>query len=161
MTKHFSLDGLFTKYRVVDIYDGDTCTCVITFKDSMYKFNVRLADIDTCEMKSNDTKNKELAKKAKLILYQLITNDMSDQNINISRKALRDKFNTNLCLINIKCGKFEKYGRLLGWLYNTNNVNKSIVELSINHQLVREHLAYFYDGSTKLSNNDQVNIMNQ
>ena len=42
--------------RVIDIYDGDTITCVIDLYGNNLSVNIRLGDIDTCEMKSKNEK---------------------------------------------------------------------------------------------------------
>ena len=51
--------------------------------------------------------------------------------------------NTNQ-LVYIKCGEFDKYGRLLGTLF----INKED-EKSINQLMIDEGYGYEYDGGTK------------
>ena len=55
-TPKFSLSLLFkdelVKARVVNIYDGDTITCILPINNKYYNFKIRLAGIDTCEIKS-------------------------------------------------------------------------------------------------------------
>lgn len=46
-TDEFSLDNYITLARVVDIYDGDTCTCIIPLYNNYYKYHIRLNEIDT------------------------------------------------------------------------------------------------------------------
>lgn len=157
-TENFSLKDRCVKCRVVDIYDGDTCTCVIPFNGNFYKFIIRLADIDTCELKSTNMAVKEHAYKARLRLYRLITKDMSNIELNISRKELRKKLNANVYIVNLKCGDFEKYGRLLGWIYDI-NMTKYNYDTTYNNILVQEKLATLYDGGTKLTENEQMNLI--
>jgi endonuclease YncB( thermonuclease family) len=155
-TSKISLDGQYVKARVVDIYDGDTCTCVLSFLGNIHQFNIRLADIDACEMKSPNPKIKELANNAKTRLYQLITHDMDNSISKLSRAGLRNKLNENVFIVYLSCGKFEKYGRLLGWLYDSScNIHQS-VEHSYNHILIKEHLVCPYDGKTKFTEEQQI-----
>jgi len=155
-TPEFSLNGQFLNCRVVDIYDGDTCTCVIPFCNHLYKFIIRLSDIDTCEVKSKNEKNKDLAYQARSRLYQLITKSNTIIDKNIKRKELRNMLNKQVFIITISCGDFDKYGRLLGWLYDKDTKLPQNVENSFNHILIKEKLAYFYQGNTKLSEEEQT-----
>ena len=147
-TEEFSLNNLITEARIVDIYDGDTCTCIIPFNNSYYKFNIRLEGIDTCEMKSKDDKQKKLALEAKKRLCCLISNDLDNIDINITRKELRKLLNEKCYIIKIKCGEFDKYGRLLAYLFD-NKCDCQNYEESYNYCLIKEKLAYAYDGGTK------------
>ena len=55
-------------------------------------------------------------------------------------------------LVKIECFEFDKYGRLLGNIYiddKTKNVSNILIE---------EKLAYKYDGSTKLNEEEQMNM---
>ncbi len=167
-TNEFSLNKQYLKCRVVDIYDGDTCTCVLPLFGEFFKFTIRLAEIDTCEMKSKSNTNKELALKARMCLFDLITNDSyknKNLDLNISRKDMREKLNTNVYLIHILCGEFDKYGRLLGWLFPLAEINDPndpstdiIQKKSFNHLLIKEGVAYYYKGDTKLSEIEQIEI---
>ena len=147
-TEDFSLNEYITYARVVDIYDGDTCTCIIPFNNKYYKFNIRLAEIDTSEIKSKDVKHKNLALFAKKKLCSLISSDFNELELDIKRKDLRKLLNDKCYIIKLKCGEFDKYGRLLGYLFN--NINDCLDnEKSYNYCLIRENLAYKYDGGTK------------
>lgn len=147
-TEEFSLNNLITEARIVDIYDGDTCTCIIPFNNSYYKFNIRLEGIDTFEMKSKDDKQKKLALEAKRRLCCLISNDLDSIDINITRKELRKLLNEKCYIIKLKCGEFDKYGRLLAYLFD-NKCDCQNDEESYNYCLIKEKLAYAYDGGTK------------
>jgi endonuclease YncB( thermonuclease family) len=162
-TNNFSLNDKYLKCRVVDIYDGDTCTCVLFLFNNYYKFTIRLADIDTCELRSKEIDNKELAYNARMFLFKSITDYELDMHI--SRKEMRNKLNEKIYLIYILCGGFDKYGRLLGWLFNKNNIKKpnrdDILLNSFNYQLIYAKLAYEYKGNTKLTENKQVELFNK
>ncbi len=158
--KSFSLENMFIECRIIDIYDGDTCTCIIPLFNDFYKFNVRLADIDTCEMKSKLKENKNLALEARKRLCILISEDLNDIPLDITRKKLCIRLNSNCYTIKIKCGEFDKYGRLLGWLYKLDATNETPVEQSLNYILINENLAYKYEGKTKLTEEEQLDKLN-
>jgi len=163
-TKEFSLNGLYLECRVVDIYDGDSCTCILPLFDSYYKLPIRLADIDTCEMKSKSDTNKELANKARICLFELITkNNKMEIYPKISRKDMRALLNDNVYLIRILCGNFDKYGRLLGHLFKSDKLKiPTIVDIetkSFNYKLINKKLAYKYEGATKLTEQEQIKFL--
>ncbi len=130
--------------RVVDIYDGDTITCILNIYNGFYKYTVRLMGIDTCELKSKDELQKCKANIAKNRLYNLITCKNINLGDNIRRARIREILNTDVYLIKLKCVGLDKYGRLLGYLYDKNNINKSFNDI-----LVEEKHAYVYFGGTK------------
>jgi endonuclease YncB( thermonuclease family) len=147
-TPNFSLYGKNTLARVIDILDGDTIKIIIPLFDSFYKFSVRLNGIDTCEIKSNNEKNKELGIQAKIRLIELICNNNNDNLLN--KNELKTLLNNNVFLIFVKCYNFDKYGRLLCDISKTYN-SKSFSDI-----LIEEKLAYKYTGKTKLSENEQL-----
>ena len=158
--KFFSLENETLKCRLIDMYDGDTCTCIIPVFGKFYKYNIRLAEIDTCEIKSKKVENKLLALQARKRLCELISDDFIDMPLDISRKNLVNRLNSKCYLLNIKCGTFDKYGRLLGWLYKENSIIDTPVEESLNYILINENLAYKYEGKTKLTEEEQVVKLN-
>jgi endonuclease YncB( thermonuclease family) len=137
--------------RVVDIYDGDTCTVILYYNLEYIKFSVRLNGIDTCEIKSKNNTNKNSAYLARNRLFNLITNKTLDK-IDCKRKEIRQILNDNVYLIKIDVHGFDKYGRLLADLYDFNGNNFSKI-------LIEEKLAYVYDGKTKLSEKEQSDII--
>jgi len=158
-TDFLNLNNIKTHARVVDVYDGDTCTCVIKFKKDYYKFIIRLAEIDCPEIKSKDEITKLLAKKARKRLCTLISPDFEDINEYITRHELRDLLNKKVYMVDILCGKFDKYGRLLGHIYEYKSSNRVQDLNSFNSILISEKLAYSYNGQKKLSETDQVEIL--
>jgi len=120
-TPYFSLDGLVTKAKCVNVYDGDTIKVVFPAPGTatLYRWSVRLAGIDTAEMRTSDELEKAHAKRAKEYLTGKILNK----------------------IVEVKCGEFEKYGRLLAWI--------SLDGETFNTSLVQKNLAYEYDGGTK------------
>jgi endonuclease YncB( thermonuclease family) len=128
-TPYFSLDGNEYKCKCISVYDGDTITVAFKPFDGMgfYKFRVRLSEIDTPEMRTKDIKEKEFATEVRDFLRELIS----------------DK------IIKIKCRGFDKYGRLLAYVYTLNDDAEMIPENSVNYLLVEKNYAYLYDGGSK------------
>tara|TARA_E500000178_G_scaffold318205_1_gene339380 strand:- start:109 stop:594 length:486 start_codon:yes stop_codon:yes gene_type:complete len=108
--------------KVIKVYDGDTITIAakIHFLDCQYyRFSVRLAHIDSPELKTKNIDEKNYALRAKTELENVILNKM----------------------VNIKILKSDKYGRLLAEVIYDNK--------SINNWLLSNHLAVNYNGKTK------------
>jgi endonuclease YncB( thermonuclease family) len=141
----FSLNGMKTRGKVVEIYDGDTCKIVLLNNNVLQKFNCRMNGIDTPEIKpllSNPNREIEIknAYKARNRLIQLCTNANIDfKNFDTKKVSL----DTNTKLVYIKCLEFDKYGRLLVNIYDNEN------SISYNEILINEGFAKKYDGGTK------------
>jgi endonuclease YncB( thermonuclease family) len=143
-TPYFSLNGKKCYTRVVNIIDGDTIVLVIElFENTYYKFNVRLDGIDTSELKSKDEKLKQKALEAKYKLVELICN--VDKNFDFTKENIKKLLDDNIYLIWTECLEFDKYGRLLAKIKNTENDNEYI-----NNILIDENLAYEYHGGKKM-----------
>jgi endonuclease YncB( thermonuclease family) len=120
----FSLNGYSTQAKVVDVYDGDTCTIVFKWEGKYRKFKCRCYGYDSPEMKprlniENRDEIKENAVKAKERLIELTT-----------------------YIVRVECMDFDKYGRLLVKLYKNNNS-------LINDIMINEGHGYVYHGGTK------------
>ena len=91
----FNFKGKQKLGKVVDVYDGDTIKIVFPITDndphSLFKWNCRLINIDTPEIRTKNLEEKKLG-------------------IQI-RDILRDKILNKLVIV--ECHKFDKYGRLL------------------------------------------------
>lgn len=112
---------------VISVYDGDTITIACNMywdKYTAYKFNVRLAGIDTPEIRTRDSNQKKVAIIAKKFLESLILN---------KKIILNDV-------------KYDKYGRILANIYLPGNEDTSISNL-----LIQKRLAVVYDGGTKIT----------
>jgi len=121
----FSLNGHETICRVVDVYDGDSCTIIFEWEGKLRKFKCRCNGYDSPEMKPrlNIENRDEIIKNAKL-----------------AKERLHDL--TNDC-IRVKCLEFDKYGRLLVELYTFYS------NVSINQKMINEGYGYEYHGGTK------------
>jgi endonuclease YncB( thermonuclease family) len=158
-TPFFSLKGLKTYARVVNVIDGDTISLIIPIFDDCFKFYVRLSGIDTCEIHSINEENKEKGLKAKYRVIELICkNKKITDIICITKKQIIEIFDKNVYTVWIECEDFDKYGRLLAKVYLELKKNgvKSIGEI-----LIEENLGYKYEGNTKLSEEEQIKILQQ
>ena len=108
--------------KVVKVYDGDTITIATTlpFDNSpIYRFSVRLAGIDSPEIKAKTSIEKMLAQKSQQGLENLVL----------------DK------VVQLKNISFEKYGRILADVY--------VGDLFVNQWMIDNKLAVVYDGGKK------------
>jgi endonuclease YncB( thermonuclease family) len=117
-----SFEDKFCLCKVVDVYDGDTITIVIAFENKPYKIKCRLSGVDSAEIRTKNLEEKTAGVNAKHWL---------------SEKILNKK-------LWIKCGNWDKYGRLLGEIFT----NKDDT-VSINQELIDKKYAYQYDGKKK------------
>ena len=117
----FSFNGINTNAKVVNVYDGDTIHIVISYKNEYIKLKCRLFGIDTPELRIQEQKERGILAKNRLI----------------------EILEKSEYIVKVKCGHFDKYGRVLITLFNENN------NISINQILINEGHAYEYDGGTK------------
>lgn len=131
----FSLDGSERWAEVVDVYDGDTIKVIMRFRGKIDRWTIRMTGYDSPEMRppKNDPNRGQIITKAKE-----------------AKEALINKIDNNPVLI--KCGPFDKYGRLLGDVF----VNGD----HINAWMVANGFGYPYDGGKKL-NSDEIISVNQ
>jgi len=124
-TPYFSLDGVECLCKCINVYDGDTITVILKpdgFPD-FFKFKIRLDGIDAPEIRTK--------------------NDVEKQNAILVRDFLRSMILNKI--INIKCGKYDKYGRILA------TIKLQDSEKTINDILIEKKYAIKYDGGTKKS----------
>ena len=121
-TKSIQFVPPITEGDVIHVYDGDTITIVSKLPydaSPLYRFQVRLAGIDTAEIKGKTEKERELAQEAKSALQKLILNKV----------------------VVLKNLKTEKYGRVLADVY--------LGDLHVNQWLLDNKYAVQYSGGTK------------
>jgi endonuclease YncB( thermonuclease family) len=160
--KEFTLNGRILLGKVVDCYDADTCRINFIFNNKLTKFNCRLYGIDSPEIKplkkkldrDIEIKNAIIAKNS-LINFILRENKLEKEK-NYKKKEIEKILEENNNLIKVKCGKFDKYGRLLVELYPYQDYEKTkqnggaiIFENSYNKYLINNGFAYEYYGGTK------------
>ena len=125
-TKMFSFEGRECLGKVVDVYDGDTVKIVFPLSEKeperLYRWNCRLINVDTPEIRTKNLKEKAYAK--------------------VVRDKLREKILNKL--VYVKCLDFDKYGRLLVEIFDNEKC-----EECINNWLILNEYAKKYDGGTK------------
>lgn len=121
--KVFSFEGRECQGKVVSVYDGDTVKIVFPLTDKeperLFKWNCRLINVDTPELRTKNKKEKEFGKKV--------------------RDMLREKILNNV--VNVKCLDFDKYGRLLVEIFYEG--------VSVNQWLIDNNYAKVYQGGKK------------
>ena len=110
-TKIFSFEGRKCIGKVVKVYDGDTVHIVFSLTDNepdrLYKWNCRLINVDTPELRTKNIKEKEFGKQVRDFLKEKILNK----------------------IVTIECSDFDKYGRLLVEIFIDNeNINNWLIE---------------------------------
>ena len=127
--KYFSFDGLKTRAKVVDIYDGDTCSIVFLYRGEYIKYKTRAYGYDTCEIHPRKTTND----REKVVA-----------SAQLQKTCFSNMLNYNKGLIDVQLMGFDKYGRILAVYYGENK------EISINTKMVEEYGATPYFGGTKI-----------
>ena len=119
----FTFEGRKCEGKVVSVYDGDTVKIVIPLTDKepdrLYRWNCRLINVDTPEIRTRNKKEKEFGKQVREHLKEKILNKV----------------------VMVSCHDFDKYGRLLVEIFVDNE--------SINNWLIEKEYAKKYDGGKK------------
>lgn len=145
--EYFKLSENLYDAKVVDVYDGDTCTVVIYLFNKLTKFKLRCIGYDSPEMKpplSSENRQDIInnAIKARNYFISKVTNCKLLLQIHYSKDELKEVFKLNTKLIKIKSHGWDKYGRLLGEIFVDNQ--------NINEDMINNNYGYRYDGGTKL-----------
>ncbi len=117
---YFSFENTTTQCKIVYFYDGDSCTIIIKHCNKLVKLKCRLKGIDTPELRSKYGPEQFWAKKVRDYVSQ---------------------YNSKILKVNIY--HTDKYGRQLIELFDPKTGS------CINDDLVKENMAYRYDGKTK------------
>lgn len=134
--KELTFDGEIKQAKVVYVYDGDTIRIVFPIHEKFYRWTCRLQGVDTPEIRTKCDIQKEYGYKV--------------------RDALKEKILNKVVMI--KCGKFDKYGRLLVTIYDdfetvndeqNNTVYGTKTLNTINDWLIENNYAFSYDGGKK------------
>lgn len=125
--KPLNMDGMILQCRVTQVYDGDSITLIAPFYGVPFIVKCRLMGIDSAEVRSKDPLEKA---------YALETREYVKKRIEGA-------------MVWVECLKMDKYGRLLGYIYQTSDCSDRTA--SLNNHLVDSGLAYFYEGKTKRS----------
>lgn len=136
-TPWLSFEGQELEAKVIDIYDGDTITIAIPFENRIYKQKCRLCNLDTAEIRTKNCEEKIVGIKGKEFVKDLVLGKR----------------------VYIKCGKDDKYGRLLVQVF-LSAPNRSLMlgcrkyEKDLSSMIIEAGLGYEYDGRTKKSFNE-------
>ncbi len=124
-TPIFTLEGLKTLCKVVDVYDGDTIKIVFYYKDDLLKWTVRLWGINTPELRPSLklANREEIIRKGK---------EARDYVIDMCKKVDN--------LVYFDCMGNDKYGRLLGKIYLDKDYTVSINDLLIKNEHAVEYM---------------------
>jgi hypothetical protein len=110
-------------------------------------------------MSSTNKTLKKKANQARNKLFNLVTGENINLDTEMKKSDMRERLNNNgKYIIKMLCGDFDKYGRLLAWIYDKNHTfctDKDKLK-SFNHVLINEKLAYLYYGNTKMSEEEQI-----
>lgn len=118
----FSLNGLRRFAKITSIYDGDTCKACFALDNKMFIWNCRLAGVDTPEIRTQNTQEKEFG--------YFVRDEL--------RKLILGK------IVMLYCGEFDKYGRLLIKLECSDGTE-------VSKWLIDQGYAFEYNGGTKKS----------
>jgi endonuclease YncB( thermonuclease family) len=126
----FTLDKEVHRAKVLSVYDGDTITVCFFYNNKYQKFHVRMHGYDSSEIKpKKNIPNREEIKKSAIAAKNRLIELIGGR------------------IIYLYCGKFDKYGRLLGKIKLNENDS-----LYINDIMVQEGYGYPYLGKTKIKN---------
>jgi hypothetical protein len=122
----FSLNGIYTSCRVLDIYDIDTVIVAIKYNSIIYKITVKLVDVQINETSTIENIYKLRQNVVNMLLY--------DNNIDltvdkyISRKNIVDILSNNICVLNLYCSDYDTNGNIMGRLYSNNSAYETKIE---------------------------------
>lgn len=136
---NFTLNGKKFKAKVVDVYDGDTCTVVFRYRGKLQQHVVRMMGYDSPEMRPpKNQKNREQEIKA----------------ANRAKDSLRE-----FCaygLVELHCHEFDKYGRLLATIYIPRRWIPYRRKVNVNQWMIDHNFGIPYEGGTKKKFSDQL-----
>ena len=151
----FSLKGRTLQGRLVHVHDGDTHTYVIElYPGDFYRFTVRVAGIDTPELKSM---NPTLAGKAASARSR-VADMLCGRSTETSNLSYRDTPTSKLrvlldevpCIVTLVCHGNDKYNRQLADVWSLDRT------INVASELLKERLAYPYQGGRKFTEEDQL-----
>jgi len=137
-TPYVSYENMKRTVKVLRVVDGDTLDIALFQDDTrkIFKYRIRLYGIDTPEkkpLKSNPNREQEMAAAKK------------------ASQAMRDKLAETQNIVTILFYKPDKYGRLLGTIYDKKGQD-------INQWMIDQGHAVSYFGKTKKSFEEQNEV---
>lgn len=144
----FSLQNQSFMAKVVDVYDGDTCSVVIHQDNCrLTKFRVRCTGYDSPEMRPPKAlANREDVIRKAMLARNYFVSKVTDCSLVVdklyTKAEMQDILRTNTKIVHILCGEWDKYGRLLADFY--------VDGCHINADMIAQNHGYPYDGGKKL-----------
>ena len=135
-TPTYSLKGIRTRCKVVEVYDGDTLWIVISLHGSLYKYKIRMLGYDSPEMKP---------------LLSQANRDLEIQAAVRAKEHLIGLLNGKEVVVEFM--EYDKYGRPLAKLYTYVSGYGCIGsndDVCINDQMVQDGHGKIVDGSYHL-----------
>lgn len=105
----FSFEGQKHMCKIVKCYDGDTVHCVFKHDGIYQRFKIRMLGYDTPEIRTRDAEEKKKGFLAKDRITELLLGKVAY----------------------IECGKFDKYGRILGTIRLNEADSKTINQMMV------------------------------
>ena len=131
----FTFNGLLTKARVTQVYDGDTITIVFYYRDHPVKDSFRMSGYDAPEL---HPKKDHLLREKTIHAGEITRQYISD--------LVLDK------VVWVKFDREEKYGRLMGRLYLTQDRQARQLtgtEVCVNDLMIGRGYGLPYNGGKK------------
>jgi endonuclease YncB( thermonuclease family) len=144
----FTFAGSIHPAKVVSCYDGDTFEAVMHIGDKLWKFDCRMLGYDSPEIKPlktapNREAEKAAALRAKIALLTFLC-DGVDSTRQYTNKELDELVKRNKKVIELHCKEFDKYGRVLVEVPNTD------VGSTVNSWMITNKYGYKYTGGAKI-----------
>ncbi len=150
---YYTFEGLEMWARIPSHYDGDSTNVIFLVNGIPYKFKARLNGIDCAEKRSANPLEYQHAQKAIEYFDTFILsapNSWAPERFAPPKTAQESSIGLlgvkgiETRLVYIKCGKWDKYGRLLIEIYSDQEKTRCL-----NKELVEQGLAYEYSGGKK------------
>lgn len=152
---YFTLKGKHCHARLLDVIDGDTIIVMMKMDSIFSKFRVRLKEIDTCEMKSKNTKLQTLARKSQTRLLHFLARDNPDvaASTNQDLSNVREVLEKHPAIVYVECCDFDNFGRLLAYVYPNEHT-----KICASRTLLQEQLAFPYK-KKRMSEDEQLKYL--
>lgn len=135
----FTFEGQTLRGKITDVYDGDTVTIVVIFRGEPTKYKFRMLGYDAPEMRPRkNIDDRDLHKKAAIKVRDYVRKNY------INKKVW------------IKFEEEDKYGRLLGRIFDDENCTDCL-----NTKIINKGYGKAYDGGTKqaFTKDELINII--
>ena len=145
----FSLEGQTLEAKIVDAYDADTVRAVLMLSGAPTKFAVRLPGLDTPAKRSRRDLARRAPRAAHRALLRMLLDDDDYRALaalaKLTRKKVRAALGASRNTVVLRCGEFDKYGRLLARI----EIRRADSQQDVCAALVGGGFAKQYDGGTK------------